>query len=45
MQMKPYLLGQGVFGFVDGSNSCPSPHVFVVDGTSLQVNKFFLHWK
>jgi hypothetical protein len=45
MQMKPYLLGQGVFGFVDGSNSCPSPHVFVVDGTSLQVNQFFLHWK
>ncbi|KAJ6941994.1 hypothetical protein NC652_007932 [Populus alba x Populus x berolinensis] len=22
MQMLPYLLGQGVFGFVDGSNTC-----------------------
>jgi len=45
MQMKPYLLGQGVFGFVDCSNSCPSPHVLTVDGTSLQVNQFFLRWK
>jgi hypothetical protein len=45
MQMKPYLLGQGVFGFVDGSNSCPSPHVLTVGGTSLQVNQFFLRWK
>jgi hypothetical protein len=35
MQMKPYLLGQGVFEFVKGSNSCPSSHVLVVDGTSL----------
>jgi hypothetical protein len=45
MQMLPYLLGQGVFGFVDGSNTCPSPHVLVGDGTSLQVNPLFLHWK
>jgi hypothetical protein len=22
--MKPYLIGQGVFLFVDGSHSCPS---------------------
>jgi hypothetical protein len=35
MQMLPYLLGKGVFGFVDGSNSCPSPHVLAGDGTSL----------
>jgi len=27
MQMKSYLLGQGVFNFFDGSNSCLSPHV------------------
>jgi len=27
MQMLPYLLGQGVFGFVDGSNTCSSPHL------------------
>ena len=26
MQMKPYLIGQGVFSFVDGSTMCPSPH-------------------
>jgi hypothetical protein len=45
MQMKSYLLGQGVFSFVDGSNSCPSPHVLVADDTSLQVNEFFLRWK
>jgi len=45
MQMKPYLLGQGVFGFVDGSNSCPSPHILVADGVSLQVSQHFLHWK
>jgi hypothetical protein len=45
MQMKPYLLGQGVFSFVEGSNYCPSPHVLVANDTSLQVNQFFLHWK
>jgi hypothetical protein len=45
MQMLPYLLGQEVFGFVDGSNTCPSPHVLAADGTSLQVNPLFLRWK
>ena len=45
MHMKPYLLGQGAFGFVDGSNSCPPLHVFSVNGTSLQVNYSFLRWK
>ena len=45
MQMKPYLLGQGVFGFVDGSNSCPSSHTIAADGLSLQVSQSFLHWK
>jgi len=43
--MLPYLLGQGVFGFVDGSNTCPSPHVLAGDGISLQVNPLFLRWK
>jgi hypothetical protein len=43
--MKPYLLGQGVFGFVDGSNSCPSPHILAADGVSLQVSQLFLRWK
>jgi hypothetical protein len=45
MQMKLYLLGQGVLDFVDGSNSCPSPHILVADGVSLQVSQHFLHWK
>jgi len=38
MQMLSYLLGQGVFGFVDGSNTCPSSHILAGDGISLQVN-------
>jgi hypothetical protein len=45
MQMLPYLLGQGVFGFVDGSNTCPSTHVLAHDGISLQVNLLFQTWK
>jgi hypothetical protein len=45
MQMMPYLLGQGVFGFVDGFNTCPSTHVFAHDGISLQVNPLFQNWK
>jgi len=45
MQMKPYLLDQEVFSFIDGSNSCPSPHVLVTDGVSLQVSQLFLRWK
>jgi hypothetical protein len=45
MQMKLYLLAQGIFGFVNGSNSCPSPYVLAANGTSLHVNQFFLHWK
>jgi hypothetical protein len=35
MQMLPYLLGQGVFGSVDGSNTCPSSHILAGDGISL----------
>jgi hypothetical protein len=45
MQMLPYLLGQGVFGFGDGSNTCPSTHVLAHDGISLQVNPLFQNWK
>jgi hypothetical protein len=45
MQMLPYLLGQGVFGFVDGSNTCPSTHVLAHDDISLQVNPLFQTWK
>ena len=42
--MKPYLLGRGVFPFVDGSLSCSS-HVVVADGSFFQVNNSFLYWK
>jgi hypothetical protein len=45
MQMLLYLLGQGVFGFVDGSNTCPPSHILARDGISLQVNPLFLRWK
>jgi hypothetical protein len=41
--MKPYLLGQGVFHFVDGSVPCPSSHVS--DGSSSAINPSFLRWK
>jgi len=46
MQMKPYLLGQDVFHFVDGLVSCPPSHVS--DGSassSSTINPSFLHWK
>ena len=46
MQMKPYLLGQGVFHFVDDSVPCPSSHVSDgSDGSSSTINPSFLHWK
>jgi len=46
MQMKPYLLGQGVFHFVDGSMSCPPSHVFDnFVGPSFTISPSFLHWK
>jgi hypothetical protein len=43
MQMKPYLLGQGVFHFVDGLVLCPSSYVSgCSDGSSLAINPSFL---
>ena len=46
MQMKPYLLGQGVFHFVDGSVPCPSSHVpDGFEGSSSAINPYFLRWK
>jgi len=46
MQMKPYLFGQGVFHFVDGSVSCPPSHIFdsSVDSSST-TSPSFLRWK
>jgi hypothetical protein len=40
MQMKPYLIGQGVFSFVDGSTMYPSPHSDV-STTSLAFVDYF----
>jgi hypothetical protein len=38
--MKPYLLGQGVFHFVDSSMPCPPSHIFdsCVDSSSIISN-------
>jgi hypothetical protein len=48
IQMKPYLIGQGVFSFIDGSTICHFPHNDV-SATEI-TNKFgfsqaFLAWK
>lgn len=40
MQMKPYLIGQGVFLFVDGSTPCPSSHASATSSCSM-----VLAWK
>jgi len=46
MQMKPYLLGQGVFHFVDGSVPCPPSHIFdSFAGSSSTTSPSFLRWK
>jgi hypothetical protein len=46
IQMKPYLLGQDVFHFIDTSVSCPPYHVSnCSDGSSLAINPSFLRWK
>jgi len=46
MQMKPYLLGQGVFHFVDGSVPYPPSHVFDSSvSSSLTISLSFLRWK
>jgi len=29
MQMKPFLLGQGVYSFVDGTSPCPPSHLYI----------------
>ncbi|XP_073266434.1 uncharacterized protein [Populus alba] len=45
MQMKPYLLGQGVYAFVDGSYPCPALYVATTETTTPAINSFFLSWK
>jgi hypothetical protein len=44
--MKPYLFGEGVFHFVDGSMSCPPSYIFNSSaGSSSNFNPSFLRWK
>jgi hypothetical protein len=48
MQMKPYLIGQGVFSFVDDSTMCTSPHSDVSATSPAFCSGFspaFLTWK
>ena len=44
--MKPYLLDQGVFHFVDGSVPCPPSHIFDSSSDSSSIiSPSFLRWK
>jgi hypothetical protein len=45
MQMNPYLLGHGVFHFIDGSVSFPPFHVSDSFDGSSAINPSFLRWK
>jgi len=51
MQMKSYLIGQGVFSFVDGSTPCPSSHDFFNTASAVSTTfnsgpcQVFLAWK
>jgi len=43
--MKRYLLGQGVYAFVDRYYPCPALYVTATDTTTPGINPFFLSWK
>jgi hypothetical protein len=45
MQMKPFLLGQGVYSFVDGTLPCPLSHLASAATSSPSVNPVYLSWK
>ena len=45
MQMEPFLLGQGVYFFVDGTSSCPPSHLESVVASSPSINPAYLTWK
>jgi hypothetical protein len=45
MQMKPYLLGEGVYAFVDRYYLCPALYITAIDTTTPGINPFFLSWK
>lgn len=42
IQMKSYLIGQGIFHFFDGSLWCPTSHVVFTDGSSKLIFFFFI---
>jgi len=43
--MKPFLLGQGVYSFVDGTSSCPPSHLAATETSTFSVNPAYLSWK
>ena len=43
--MKPFLLGQGVYSFVDGTSPCPPSHQASVVTSTLFVNPAYFSWK
>jgi len=44
-QMKPFLLGQCVYSFVDGTSPCPPSHLVSAVTSTLSVNPAYLSWK
>ncbi|KAL3571040.1 hypothetical protein D5086_028289 [Populus alba] len=45
MQIKPYLLIQGVYAFLNGSYPCPALYVTATNTVAPDINPFFLLWK
>jgi hypothetical protein len=45
MQMKPYLLGQGVYFYVDGSFLCPPAYISSAGMPLFNLNPSYLSWK
>jgi len=43
--MKSFLLGQGVYSFIDGTSTCPPSHLESVAVSSSSVNLAYLTWK
>ena len=43
--MKPYLLGQSVYSYVDGSFPCPPAYIPSADMTLSTINPSYLSWK
>ena len=43
--MKPYLLGQGVYSYVDGSFPCPPAYIPSADMALSTINPSYLSWK